>query len=309
MTTPSNVVSESQAGTQAAAVPAVFAGARLFLWSIRRELWEYRIVYLTPLIAAVIFLFSFLIHIINLRRNIHSVASTHETFAVPYELSGALIMGTALVVGLYYSLDCLYGERRDRSILFWKSLPVSDLTAVLSKLTIPLVFIPLFSFAVTIVTQFLMLLLSSLVLLGSGVSTSELWVHSSFLMFSLILLYHMLLVHGLWYAPIYGWMLLMSAWSPRAPVVWAILPPFIICGVEKLSLNTTYFLHFIAQRFMGPDSQPSMSASMSANQHHHFASQLIPHHFFTEPGLWFGLVVAAIFVAATVRLRRYRGPI
>ena len=214
-------------------------------------------------------------------------------------------MGTALVVGLYYSLDCLYGERRDRSILFWKSLPVSDLTAVLSKLTIPLVFIPLFSFAVTIVTQFLMLTLSSLVLLGSGVSTSELWVHSSFLMFSLILLYHMLLVHGLWYAPIYGWMLMISAWSPRAPVVWAILPPFVICGVEKLSLNTTYFLHFIAQRFMGPNSQPSMAA----NPHNHFASQLIPHHFFTEPGLWFGLVVAAIFVAATVRLRRYRGPI
>ena len=78
-----------------------------------------------------------------------------------------------MIVGIFYSLEALYGERRDRSILFWKSLPVSDLTAVLSKLSIPLVIIPLLSFAITLVTQFIMLLLSSVVLLGSGMNIGD----------------------------------------------------------------------------------------------------------------------------------------
>ena len=134
-------------------------------------------------------------------------------------------MGTALIVGIFYSLDALYGERRDRSILFWKSLPVSDLTTVLSKLTIPLVVLPLLSFAISLATQFIMLLLSSVILLGSGVSIATLWTEVSFFHVSLVLLYHLLTVHGLWYAPIYGWLLLVSAWAPRAPFIWAVLPP------------------------------------------------------------------------------------
>ena len=59
---------------------------------------------------------------------------------------------------MFYCLDALYGERRDRSILFWKSLPVSDLTTVLSKASIPIVVLPLLTFAVTVATQLIMLL-------------------------------------------------------------------------------------------------------------------------------------------------------
>jgi ABC-2 type transport system permease protein len=158
-------------------------------------------------------------------------AQQHDLIAMRYELSAALIMGTALIVGVFYSLDALYGERRDRSILFWKSLPVSDLTAVLSKLTIPLVILPLVSFAISLATQFIMLLLSSviLILLSSGVNIAALWTEVSFFHVSLGLLYHLLTVHGLWCAPLYGWLLMVSAWAPRAPFIWAFLPPFVIC--------------------------------------------------------------------------------
>jgi ABC-2 type transport system permease protein len=222
-----------------------------------------------------------------------------------YELSAALIMGTALLVGLYYTLDALYGERRDRSILFWKSLPVSDRTAVLSKLTIPLVVVPVLSFVITIAAQFLMLLLSSAVLLGSGVRISELWTHSSFFYVALLWFYHLLLVHGLWYAPIYAWLLLVSAWSPRAPLVWAVLPPFVICGVEKLAFNTTYALAWVQERFLGPQSHSAMAGNATKD----LAAELIPQHFLSEPGLWIGLAIAAVLLAGTIRLRRYRGPI
>ena len=91
---------------------------------------------------------------------------------------------------MFYCLDALHGERRDRSILFWKSLPVSDLTTVLAKASIPLVILPLLTFAITVAMQWIMLLLSSAVLLASGLSVATLWTQLSLFQMSLMLLYH-----------------------------------------------------------------------------------------------------------------------
>jgi ABC-2 type transport system permease protein len=309
MNTPSNAIPQASLGSQGFA-SAIISAARPFYWSIRRELWENRLIYLAPLAAAVIFLFGFVINMMNLRHRMHGVwpadtARYLDVLPMPHEMSGALIMGIALVVGIFYSLDALYGERRDRSILFWKSLPVSDLTAVLSKASIPLVFIPLMSLVITIATQLIMLLLASAVLLGSGANIASLWTQESLFHVSLVLFYHIITVHGLWYAPIYGWLLLVSAASPRAPFVWAVLPPFVICGVEKIAFNTTHFLALLEQRFMGPpDPAMPIPAGASMDPMH-----LIPHHFFSQPGLWIGLAIAAAFLFVAVRLRRYRGPI
>jgi ABC-2 type transport system permease protein len=280
-----------------------------FYWSVRREFWENRLIYLAPLAAAIIFLISFVINTMILRRRMHGVWPVDverqlDVLPLPHELSAALIMGIALVVGIFYSLDALYGERRDRSILFWKSMPVSDLTTVLSKLSIPLVIIPVLSYAITVVTQFIMLLLASAVLVGSGANIAAMWTQQSFFRASLELFYHMLTIHGLWYAPLYGWLLLVSAAAPRAPFVWAVLPPFVIWGVERMAFNTTYFLSLLKVRLMGPPD-PEMAMSKNAD----FMSTLIPHHFFDQPGLWGGLAVAAVFLAIAIRVRRYRGPI
>ena len=288
--------------------PAVSA-ARAMYWSIRRELWENRSIYIGPVAAAVVFLFGFAINMIAMRRRIGASlldpAQQNDLLATRYEISASLIMGTALIVGIFYALDALYGERRDRSILFWKSLPVSDLSVVLSKLTIPLVILPLVSLAISLATQFIMLLLSSviLILLSSGVNIAALWTEVSFFHVSLGLLYHLLTVHGLWYAPLYGWLLMVSAWAPRAPFIWAFLPPFVICGVEKIAFNTTHFLALLGDRLNGP------GGTMADNDHAKNLSTLIPHHFFSTPGLWTGLALAAVFLFIAVRLRRYRGPI
>jgi ABC-2 type transport system permease protein len=307
MNTPSNTMNRSSLGSQGIAA-AIFAAARPFYWSVRRELWENRLIYLAPLAAAAIFLFSFIINTIVLRRRMHGVwpvdvARQLDVLTLPHELSGALIMGIALVVGIFYSLDALYGERRDRSILFWKSMPVSDLTTILSKLSIPLVIIPVLSYAITVVTQLIMLVTASAVLVGSGANIAAMWTQQSFFRSSLDLFYHMLTVHGLWYAPFYGWLLLVSAAAPRAPFVWAVLPPFVIWGVEKIAFNTTHFLSLLKVRLTGPPD-PEMTIARNTD----FMSTLIPHHFFDQPGLWAGLAVAAVFLAIAVRLRRYRGP-
>src|SRR5256714_1180312 len=310
MNTQSNTIPESPLESQVVASTVIPVSRRIY-WSLQRELWENRSIYLAPLAAAAVFLFGFLVSMINLRRRIPGAwpldpAEQRHVLAVPYEVAAGLIMGTAFIVGVFYSLDTLYGERRDRSILFWKSLPVSDLTTVLSKLAIPLAILPLLSFAIAVVTQFVMLLLSSAVLLGSGLSVGTLGARMSFFHMSLMLLYHILTVHGLWYAPIYGWLLLVSAWAARAPFIWAFLPPFVIWGVEKTAFRTSHFLGLLRYRLAGPE--PSTTTARSGNLME-MMSALTPVQFFTTPALWVGLAVAAIFLAAAVRLRRSREPI
>jgi ABC-2 type transport system permease protein len=307
MNTQSDAVTGSSVQSPGTA-PVVFSPARAMYWSIRREIWENRTIYLAPLAAAALFLFGFAINMLTMRRHLGAspldLAQQHDLLATRYELSAALIMGTALIVGIFYSLDALYGERRDRSILFWKSLPVSDLTTLLSKLTIPILILPLLSFAISLATQFMMLLLSSVILAGSGVDIAALWTGVSFFQVSGVLLYHLLTVHGLYYAPIYGWLLMVSAWAPRAPFIWAFLPPFVVCVVEKVTLNTSHFLGLLEERLVGT------GGSMAENNHaKDFTATLIPHHFFGTPGLWAGLALAAVFLFAAVRLRRYQGPI
>jgi ABC-2 type transport system permease protein len=309
MNTRANSMSEPPLESQVT-TPAPIPASRRMYWQVRRELWESRSIYVAPLTAAGLFMFGFLINMIILRHRIYSgwtldPAQQHEALARQYEIAATLIMGTAFIVGIFYSLEALYGERRDRSILFWKSLPVSDLTTVLSKVTIPLVVLPLLSFIITLVTQWVMLLLSSVMLLGSGLSVTTLWTHSSFLHVSLMLLYHIVTVHGLWYAPIYGWLLFVSAWAPRAPFIWAFLPPFVICGVEKLAFNTKYCLAILGNRVSGPETPiPHQGSTMMDAM-----AAFTPAQFVIEPGLWIGLAIAAAFLAAAVRLRRHRGPI
>ena len=299
MSTPSNTMPGSPLESHATA-PAVITASRRMYWSVRRELWEHRSIYIAPLAAAAVFLVAFLTGLTL------SPAHRHEPLEIPYQLAALLIMGTGFIVGIFYSLDALYGERRDRSILFWKSLPVSDLTTVLSKFAIPLVILPLLSFAIAVVTQFVMLLLSSAVLAGSGLNVGTLWAGASFFHMSLMLLYHILTVHGLWYAPLYGWLLLVSAWAPRAPFIWAFLPPFVVWGFEKIAFRTSHFLGMLQYRLTGPE--PPSAAAQSGNLME-MMSALTPMQFFTTPGLWVGLAVAAIFLAAAVRLRRYRDSI
>lgn len=283
-------------------IPAI----QVLYWSIRRELWEYRSIYLAPLAAACIFLFGFLVSAITLPRRINALAALdaaqrHNAIVMPYTLADLVIMGIAFLTGIFYCLDALSGERRDRSILFWKSLPVSDLTTVLAKIIIPLVVIPVVSWIITIATHLIMLLLSSAVLLASGLSVGPLWTETSFLGSSLALLYHLMTVHSLWYAPIYGWFLLVSAWARRMAFLWAFLPPLAIYLIEKLAFNTSHFVDMLSTILNGGPEKFGMP--MDEAPHFHVFT------FLSSPGLWVGLAIAAVFLAAAMRLRRYRGPI
>ena len=254
MNTPSNAMPESPLDSQAIA-PAAMSATRPLYWSVRRELWENRSIYIAPLAVAAVVLFGFLISTIGLPAACATRRRSTRRSSEPCSQSRTtslrlLIMVTAFIVGMFYCLDALHGERRDRSILFWKSLPVSDLTTVLSKASIPLVVLPLLTFAIAVATQLIMLLLSTAVLLVSGLSAATLWTQLPLFQMSLVLLYG-LTVHALWYAPIYGWLLLVSAWARRAPFLWAVLPLLAIGVVEKIAFNTSHFASMLKYRLMG----------------------------------------------------------
>ncbi|MGH8325140.1 MAG: hypothetical protein ACRET2_00090 [Steroidobacteraceae bacterium] len=217
-------------------------------------------------------------------------------------------MLTYLVVAVIYCLGSLHNERQDRSILFWKSLPVSDVTTVLVKASIPLILLPLITFLILAVTQALMALTASMVLLGRGGSVIELWSQTSLVPMWAAMLYHLLTVHALYYAPIYGWFMLVSGWARRAVFLWAVLPVVAVLIIERLIFNTSAFAHMLLSRLQGgpaaiPFPPPGHHMLMVAPTLANLASFLL------SPGLWIGLAVFAAFLAAAARLRRYQGPI
>jgi ABC-2 type transport system permease protein len=274
-------------------------------WSLRRELWENRYIYIAPLATAAVTVFGFLIATIGRAMSVTNLAQRRAVLEEPYSFASLLIMGAVFLVGGFYSLDALHSERRDRSILFWKSLPVSDLATVLSKASIPLVLLPLLGLVITLATQLIMLLLSTAVLLASGLSVAPLWTQSSVFQMALMLLYHLVTVHTLWYAPFYGWLLLVSGWARRAVILWAALPPLAIYAVEKIAFNTSHFTDMLLNRLQGGAEAVTAPGTLPIDP----MTQLTPGRFLMSPGLWIGLLVFAVFIAAAVRLRRFQGPI
>jgi len=299
---------ESSRGSLAIA-PAEIPPSRSMYWALRRESWENRSIYIAPLAVAGVALFGFLLSLVHLPSRVRTASTLdpmkqQELIEQPFDLAAAALMGAFIIVAMFYCIESLQRERRDRSILFWKSLPVSDLTTVAAKASIPFVVLPLFAVAVTVVLQFVMLLVSSAVLAGSGLNVGTYWEQVGLFQASLLLLYHVFTVHVLWSAPIYSYLLLVSAWARRAAFLWAVLPPFVICVLEKMLFNTWHVASFLGQFFTGGTEGHYAPGTMPMNPLTH----LTPWRFLTTPGLWVGLAVTTAFLAAAVRLRRYREP-
>jgi ABC-2 type transport system permease protein len=305
--------SGSQVQASAAATPAAISPARLAYWSVRRELWENRWIYIVPLIVAAVFLLGFVTGVaripipFKLPPKIAAAHSLARLLEAPFDFASLVLMLTYLVVAVVYCLAALHAERWDRSILFWKSLPVSDLTTVIVKASVPVALLPVITFAITVGTHLVMLLVGSVVLLGRGVHVTGLWGQIPLLSMWAALLYHLLTVHALYYTPFYGWFLLVSGWARRATFLWASLPVAAVVIVEKLVFDTSVFGHMLLSRLAGgpgaiafpPHGNMPMQAPTLANLGAFLAS----------PGLWIGLAVFSAFLAGAVWLRRRQGPI
>src|SRR5437870_12558129 len=304
MNTPSITIPESPNQSQGIAI----APTRPMYWSLRRELWENWSIYIVPLIVALVVLLGFLASTIGLAERRRAVllldpAKARAAIEAPYNVAAMMLIFTAFIVGVFYCLDALYGERRDRSILFWKSLPVSDRTTLLSKATIPLVILPLVTFAIVIATHLVMLLWTTVLLITHGVSPGSTWTHVALFRNSLVLLYGLAAI-ALWHAPIYGWALLVSGWARRATFLCAVVPLLAIGFFEKITFGTSHFASMLKDRLMG-----FAPKAFAFTMHSIDSPTLTPGQYLSSPGLWLGLLFAAVFIAASIRLRRYRGPL
>jgi ABC-2 type transport system permease protein len=316
------------------------------LMLVRREFWENRSLWIVPLAIAALLLTVAIFGTGHTSGGIHFTVGADDAAAeiqsmkekehavlqaltsMPDEKkrslyavllwSMAMIQGMALaIVVIFYLLDALYTERKDRSILFWKSLPVSDGQTVMSKLVVGLIVAPLVAFAVTALLQVVVAGVMSLRFGGSIIANivpawdGSVWMHVQ----GVTLL--TFLVALLWYAPIASYLLLVSAWVRRNPFLWAFLPPVVIVMIEELLLDSNYFGRFLYDRAFGFLEKVDLGANFGdANQAAEIPGavptvsglfeSLDISAVFASPQLWLGLAAAAAMLFAAMRIRRYR---
>lgn len=233
-------------------------------------------------------------------------AKASQWLAMPYSAAAGAMFVTSWLVMIFYSLGALHGERRDRSILFWKSLPVSDVTTVAAKATLPLVVQPLVILPIILAAQLAMLAMSSLALMANGMSPALVWPYTHLPMIWIMAPYGVL-VSVLWNLPLFGWLFAVSAWAKRNTFVWAVVPWLAIALFEFMVFHTTRMWGLILDRifgglalaFMNPKTGRPVATLADVDVGHVLAN----------PGLWGGLAVGAGFFALAVWLRRTRDPI
>lgn len=313
--------SEALAPESRGVAPAEAVTRHPFQWAVRREVWEHKALYVAPLGVAAVVLVGF---VLSIAKGLHAVnnigpAQQASMLSGLHAAVGLLMIAVTSTVAVFYCLDALHGERRDRSILFWKSLPVSDLATVLAKLSVPIAVIPVITFFASIATQLVILIISTLVMVGSGNNPAALWTQLPFVQSTAMLAYT-LIAMSLWFAPLYGWLLLVSSWARRSIILWAVLPPVAVCLLEEIAFNTNHLASLLARHLLGGMAQTFIAlkasyafAKDSFQSNIDFPARLTrltdPLQMLAEPSLWVGLVVAAAFVAGAVWMRRYREPL
>ena len=279
---------------------------RQWAWSVRRELWENRSLYVAPMLISVIVLIGAIGHINPYLARVVAGSSTaqKQLYAVvtPYGLAAAAVLFIAWIAAVFYCLDALNGERRDRSILFWKSMPVSDLTTVLAKFTVPMLAVPVIAIVIALATQIGISIVHTVAMMAKGIDPALLWAVLPPQM-PVGMVYGMF-VHSLWFAPVFAYLLLVSSIVPRAPFLWAFVPVFGAYAIETIFFSSQHVLTFLKYRMIaGTAFKPDAMKTPITH-----VSQLDPARFFSNPDLWLGLALAAAFIAIAVRQRRYRDP-
>jgi ABC-2 type transport system permease protein len=293
-----------------------------FLWLVRREIWEHKAIWVAPAILIGC------LALLMLTGNVHlgpvGELDDKAVFSdVPQELQAKLLVivyaGLALVVfmvmgivGFFYAIDALYADRRDRSVLFWKSLPLSDAETVLSKFAVAIVVIPLVALAASLVAQLLVAAGGSAWLAFRGIAGGIMWQPEALLGgFAVAFLWCVTAI--LWYLPVVGYLMLASAWAPRGPFLWAVLPPVGLWVGERAVIGSQHVGDFITERLfglynlLGPQSDGETNGAdgdLEKISDVDLVGSL--RDFYSAPELWIGIVAAGLLLAAAIWVRRYR---
>ena len=294
---------------------------KMFSTLVRREFWEHRSLWMAPLAVAGLLLICALpthgAFQINVDDGVRWLDPQHKSvlfalaqwgLAVPHYLVMIIVLN-------FYLLDCMYAERKDRSILFWKSLPVSDGATVASKLCVGLIVIPLGTFVVALVTNLLFTAIWNLRAVFGHSPQLVLWDTMALLKVE-ILMFLGLIVSILWYAPLVACLLFVSAWARRNVLLWVTLVPIVAVIVEKIAFGTHYVSGLIKYRTNGIWESLHLEGAALGSMTNVGGSEVVSltrllDHIdvsaaFSNIDLWLGLVATGAFAFAAARIRRYR---
>ena len=324
-----------------AKAPVPHATAK-FKWLLRREYWENRGGFFWgPVIAGAIIvglnLILAVIGSIAARRSMGSSgfvfdnADTHEVGQALGAMGDGMLVGGVIVacivlafVVFFYALGCLYDDRRDRSILFWKSLPVSDSQMVLSKLAWALVLAPVLAVAIGLLIGLALWLISALTITVNGVPAAHAVFTQSHPLRIIGGVLACLPVYMAWALPTIGWLMFCSAWARSKPFLWAVLVPVLACvvismmtilpGVDIAHDKVWYTVVYRGLLSVAPGAwYPAISGvidtSVTINTPDDLAGAIDltrSWHAFATADLWIGAVVGIALIAAAIRLRRWR---
>jgi len=292
---------------------------------MRRELWEHRSIIVTP--AAVALVMSLLVLTAYVAAtgfggavDIGIIAAQNTGDMERRAALMAFLIGNTVVfilasaiLTIFYALDSLYAERKNKSILFWRSLPLTDAETVISKFLTAAVTIPLITFAAIVVAHLVNLVLASIFVSIEGGSPGHL-IWGSVPLFDVWATVLIILVATpLWMSPFIGWFLFVSAWTKRSPLLTAFLPLLVLPMLEYFVLRT----HFIADAFNSRGSLPlfegfdvSVFDDDSLREMSADSVSLLAHvdlaKFLSSGALWAGMVVCGLFLTAAIYVRRYR---
>lgn len=296
---------------------------------LKRELWEHRSIYLTPAVIGLLVvllsvtgqvtLSSFDMAIDGVIIGASNLGPAERAAGVTLLMTGvaSFVVLAMWVLTVFYALDSLYAERKERSILFWRSLPCTDTETVLSKLVTALLVIPVVSFVAIVVTQLLVLAVSSVWIAVRGADAGHLLWSAAPLFENWLATFVFLLATPLWLAPFIGWFLLVSAWAKRSPLLVAFLPILVLPMLERTLLGSTLLVDAFFVRtgslplFRGMQTGDFLfmdgeSLRLAEDASVSLLSLMDLGRFFGSGSLWLGLVVCGLFTAAAIYVRRYR---
>jgi len=299
-----------------------------YLALIRRELWEHRSIWVTPAAIASIVTLGTLTALvfssgkfaqeldvaIFAAQNIVGDTERRVVLTGFFFVSSQLFLLGLGVLTIFYALDSLYAERKDKSILFWRSLPVTDAETVISKLVTALVLIPAVAIVAIIGTHIVNLIVTSIwvsmkggdagMLVWGSVPLLDNWLAMAIAIFGI----------AIWMSPFLGWFLFVSAYTKRSPLLMAFLPLVLIPMIEGIFFRSAHFAEAVWSRGakiplfddidiqrLFEDGHPEITKEMVS---------LLAHidlgRFFTSVDTWLGIIVCGLLTTAAIYVRRFR---
>lgn len=294
---------------------------------IRREVWEHRSIWVTPVVIGIIMSLASTAGIVTVSAfdqevelaifsasNIAGDAERRAVLTMYFLGTSWLFLFAMGVLTVFYTLDSLYAERKDKSILFWRSLPVTDAETVLSKLLTAILLIPIITVAAIAITHVINVAVAAAwVSLRGGDAGHLVWGSVAFLdnwTGALIVT----LAGALWMSPFVGWFLFVSAFTKRSPFLMAFMPLVVIPLIEWIVFRTRLF----AEAVYGRGSDLPLFQGMNVERYfdeerfrvEEATASLLAHldigKFLTSGSLWLGIIVCGLFVTAAIYVRRYR---